>query len=352
MGRAVTVVPDKLAIIAGAGTGKSTLLRKQALVAAHHKRVLYLTFTETNAFEFAQGIRREIGAIPENVTIMTWFSFLLAHGVRPFPLESIPERIDACFMPQGRTRPKRGVRKGDHDYFCNKVGSAYTSRLPELTLACDEQWGGKVFDRISEAFPVIMIDEAQDFSGADYDVMEKLMIRSESMLVVGDPRQSTYRTGNEPLYKGKFKNLFDYLERRGVCPIDHERLGVSYRCPEEIISLANKLYLGMYPEVRAANSCQNGQRVFYLNKGDVKDYADSKSCVALTPTKRTTVPDGIPRINMGESKGMTIPNVIVYPSGDMKKWLKGAEVEWKPGTLAKFYVAITRASESVAFVMD
>ena len=55
---------------------------------------------------------------------------------------------------------------------------------------------------------------------------------------------------------------------------------------------------------------------------------------------------------MGESKGLSIPNVIIYPTGDMKKWLKGNKVDWAPETLAKFYVAITRASESVAFVME
>lgn len=351
MGCVMDGLPDKVAIIAGAGTGKSTLLRRQALAAVQNNRVLYLTFTESNAYEFEESVRRDVGVIPSNMTIMTWYSFLLAHGVRPFPLQTIPERIDSCVLLGGRVRQRRGVHKGDHDYYCPRRGEAYAARLSELMLACDNQWGGEVFRRIGRAFPIIFIDEAQDFSGADYDVIDRLIQIADGAVIVGDPRQATYRTGREPLHSG-FSNIFEFIETNGLCEIDRDSLSVSYRCPEEVINLANLLYQGLYPEVISAQPRTDIKRVFFLRKSEVIDYAAAKKCVALTLRKDTKVPDSLSRINMGESKGLSIPNVIIYPTGDMKKWLKGNKVDWAPETLAKFYVAITRASESVAFVME
>lgn len=343
-------LPDKVAIIAGAGTGKSTLLRKLAL-AESKRRVLYLTFTESNAYEFAECIRREFGTIPANVTIMTWYSFLLVHGVRPFPLKTIPERIDSCVLPGGRVRQRRGVHKGDHDYYCPRRGEAYAARLSELMLTCDGQWGGEVFGRIKDAYPVILVDEAQDFAGADYDVIAKLMQSAEKALVVGDPRQATYRTNREALHRN-FSSIFEFIEAKKLCKVDRDGLSVSYRCPEEVIALANSLYVGRYPEVASARPRTDTHRVFKLKKSKVLEYAATKKCIALTWNGSTVVPDGLPRINMGEAKGMNIPNVIIYPTGDMKQWLQGDRVDWAQETLAKFYVAITRASETVAFVID
>lgn len=345
-------VPDKVAIVAGAGTGKSSLLRELALSESRQRRVLYLTFTESNAYEFAESVRGAAGAIPSNVTIMTWYSFLLAHGVRPFPLATIPERIDSCILSGGAVRQRRGVRQGSHDYYCPRHGEAHAARLSELTLACDRQWNGEVFRRIGDAFPVTLIDEAQDFSGADYDVIKRLMQVVDKMTIVGDPRQATYRTGRERLHSRRFRNVFDFIEENDLCPIDRDSLTVSYRCPEEVITLANALYDGQYPKVTSGRPRTGVKRVFYLKKDEVLDYSATKRCTALTWSRRTVIPDRISRINMGEAKGMSIPHVIVYPTGDMKRWLRGGKVDWAPETLAKFYVAITRASESIAFVMS
>lgn len=71
-------------MIAAAGSGKTTFLVKEAL-SVKDKNVLITTYTEANEAEIRKIIVQETkGYIPENITIQTWFSFLLQHGVRPY----------------------------------------------------------------------------------------------------------------------------------------------------------------------------------------------------------------------------------------------------------------------------
>ena len=46
--------------------------------------ILITTYTEFNAREVLNKFVKRKGCMPRNVTIQTWFSFLLQHGVRPY----------------------------------------------------------------------------------------------------------------------------------------------------------------------------------------------------------------------------------------------------------------------------
>jgi superfamily I DNA/RNA helicase len=69
-------------IIAAAGAGKTTYLINEAL--RHDKEVLITTYTEVNENEIKKKFIEINGLIPKNVTIQTWFSMLLQHGVKPY----------------------------------------------------------------------------------------------------------------------------------------------------------------------------------------------------------------------------------------------------------------------------
>lgn len=70
-------------IIAGAGTGKTTYLVKEALK-LNPSSVLITTFTDANEANIKDMFIHLNGCIPPNVTILTWFSFLIAHGINPY----------------------------------------------------------------------------------------------------------------------------------------------------------------------------------------------------------------------------------------------------------------------------
>jgi DNA helicase II / ATP-dependent DNA helicase PcrA len=70
-------------IIAAAGSGKTTHLVKEAL-SIKEGNVLITTFTEANEQEVRKKILKDRRYIPKHITVQTWFSFLLQHGVRPY----------------------------------------------------------------------------------------------------------------------------------------------------------------------------------------------------------------------------------------------------------------------------
>ena len=71
-------------VIAAAGSGKTRKIVLDAL-SITDENVLITTFTEANEAGIKKKIIKETGGyIPSNITVQTWFSFLLEHGVRPF----------------------------------------------------------------------------------------------------------------------------------------------------------------------------------------------------------------------------------------------------------------------------
>lgn len=54
----------KTIYVAGAGTGKTSLLRDIAIARCADQRVLYLTYTDANAAEFTRSIVEQVGHVP------------------------------------------------------------------------------------------------------------------------------------------------------------------------------------------------------------------------------------------------------------------------------------------------
>lgn len=343
----------KMIYVAGAGTGKTRLLRKIATKRCVDRKVLYLTYTDANAAEFTRSIVERFGHMPERIKVMTWFSFLLTHGARPFPAKGFTHRIDSMFFNNNEPRGMSGVIRGSERYYCPSPGIAYRTRLADLTALCNEQWDGEVIRRVCAIYGVILVDEAQDFAGYDYDLLLSLMDISHEMVIVGDPRQQTYRTGAKAKNRA-YPNVFDFFEKKTDYLIDRTTLSVTHRCSTEVISLANLLY-SEYPAVSASEerSRKPKGRIRKISRRDFEgwDPVERARLTTLIWDKRTKVPSGCNVMNMGESKGLTFGDVAIFPTSDMKKWLNGQKVELGSSTKAKFYVAITRASGDLFFVL-
>lgn len=342
----------KRIIVAGAGTGKTTLLKDIAIERCDERRVLYLTYTVANAVEFGATVVGELGYLPASITIMTWFSFLLAHGVRPYPANGFSNRIDRILFNEGRALQRGGVHRGDESYYCPKRGVVYRSRLSDLAALCDEQWHGEVTDRICAIYDTILVDEGQDFAGYDYDILGSMMQKVCEMVIVGDPRQQTYRTGNEPKYSG-VRNVFDFFSAQGYT-LDTTTLSTTYRCSKAVIALANSLYPTM-PQVVPCGERKTGSagKILRVKKSSFEAWASARiqPFTVLRYDSRTKVPDGFHTMNMGESKGLTLNDVVIFPTHEMRKWIGDNNVNLKDGTRAKLYVAITRAGGDVIFVI-
>ena len=377
-------------VIAAAGSGKTTYLVEKALEIDRSERVLITTYTEVNEAEIRKKILKKKKYISSNITIQTWFSFLLQHGVRPYQgaIKDILYAQDIKGMVLTSTRSAYKVDKdgkaimynghkiywGENDFikhYFTKEWKIYSDKISKFVIKADKATKGKVIKRISDIYQHIYIDEVQDLAGYDLEIIKSLFKTNSSVLLVGDPRQVTYLTHHESKYS-KYKNgkIVDFIEnelgKRVKCEIDKDTLNVSHRSNKEICEYSSKLYPSL-PKISpcSCQECRNytvkHEGVFLIKEKDVKEYVQKYNPTILRWNKSVKVEHGVV-YNMGESKGKTFDGVLIYPTNEMKKWINDnnynftkkikGKVKELTSVKAKFYVAITRARYSVVIVYD
>lgn len=357
-------------VIAAAGSGKTTYLVEQALK-IRDQRVLITTYTDSNEAEIRQKFFDVVGHVPANVVIMTWFSLLITHGVKPFQgaVFDFPVRGMLLVQSQSAIRYTNsqgiGVPWPDDDianHFFDPRGQVFSDKLSKLAIRCNEQSGGAVIDRLSRVFPHVFVDEVQDLAGYDLDILEALARSPVRLLMVGDPRQVTYLTHNERRY-GKYANggIADFLRtlpQKLKIEVDDASLNRSHRNSAAICAVSSRLFPGF--AATQACDCAKCRRpspttagVFILKTSDYAHYLATVRPVQLRDKITSSgVDPSLPALNFGESKGRGFDHVVILPTGPMKKWLADPGTELAAQSRAKFYVALTRARHSVAIAMD
>lgn len=365
-------------LIAAAGAGKTTTIVREALL--KHGGVLIVTFTEVNRDEIIQKFIEEKGYIPTNVTILTWFSFLIQHGVKPYQGCYHPSFVDTkfsglilCTSGKEGKRPIR-IKGGENwvyikseeeplQHYSSKDGRLYSDRLPKLVTRIGKNSHNRLYQRISALFPYIYVDEVQDLCGYDLDILKALFATNSEITLVGDPRQYVFSTHRE-LKHSKYSNgrirdfIVDHCSKgENQCSIDDLSLNFSHRNSLDICYLSSLLYKGDYPEVQPCSclECQslrmNGEIKAISYTEAAKILLKEPQIVQLRYDKRTSILSSQHRtINMGLSKGLTFDSVMIYPTKEMKAWLKDRFSSLKAITKAKLYIAITRARKDVYFV--
>jgi len=92
--------------------------------------------------------------------------------------------------------------------------------------------------------------------------------------------------------------------------------------------------------------------VFFIKKEDIEAYITRYQPMQLRWSVRTKVSESCDVLTFGLSKGLEFERVIIYPTSKFIDWLKDSNKELAPISRSKFYVAVTRASNSVAIVCD
>ena len=349
-------------IIAAAGAGKTTYLVNQAI--QQSVNVLITTYTIANEMEIRKKFIELNGCVPHNVTIQTWYSFLLQHGVRPFQGVVLDDKIHGMILVNKKSGKRYDSKNGpvyyrEADYrkfyFTDEM-KMYSDKIAKFVCRCEKETKGKVSQRISRIYPKIYFDEIQDLVGYDLDIIKSLLQADCDVTMVGDPRQVTYHTHNEAKYKkyadGKIEEFIRMECKKINCIIDKETLNNSYRNNQSICSYSSQLYeeYGKTGTKQLRKTGHDG--VFLVRPDDVDAYLEKFKPVQLRDKKTVKVNNSYAVINMGESKGLTYDKVLIYPTNTMKNWMKDHSKNLPPKTRAQFYVAITRARYSVGIVFD
>ncbi|RLQ84726.1 UvrD-helicase domain-containing protein [Planomicrobium sp. Y74] len=333
-------------IVAAAGSGKTTFIVREALNNAP-KKTLIVTYTNKNREEIEKKIIELHGFIPNHIIVKSWYTYLLSDLIRPYQNFVYEERIEGVYFPTGPIN-RFAAKTNIEAYFLNKKNEVNKDRLSELAELIAHKSEYKSINRISELYDFIYIDEVQDMAGYDLEIFSFLMYSTINVLFVGDIRQATYATNNtrkNKKYKG-IKIIDYFMGRTNICEID-QSLNISHRCNQIICDFADSLFENMVSTVSTNEERTGHDGVFIVHPNNVEEYIQKYNPQCLRYDARTVLPRAI---NFGDSKGLTFNRVLIKPTAKMEKYLKTGELNLDETTLAKFYVAITRAKYSVGII--
>ncbi len=340
-------------IISAAGSGKTYSICEHAISnLTSENKVLLITYTNRGKETIIKEYKKQnLGVFDKNVIVKTWFQFLLSEWIKPYQASFFKDinliksfdftQTYGYVNKRPISSPTRYITRG------RNILSNEASRL---ALLLNDKSSNAVIKRLEKIYEYIYIDEVQDLSGDDINLLEVLFDSKINTFCVGDPKQSTYQTYNTKKYKSKTgRNIYQYfnaLSKDSIVTIDVNNK--SRRCNSDICKLANIIHADE-PLIESFENEDNPHKgVYIISRSDVKDYYDSFRPMILRYDKRTQC-EFTEVINYGVSKGMTFERVMIYPNQPLVKLIKNGTPLKSP---EKYYVAATRAKHSVCIVVD
>lgn len=340
--------------IAGAGAGKTTKLVKTALELSE-KKILITTFTNENTKSIENKIKEKVGVIPQNIEIKTWFSFLLKDGIRPYQGEIFKNRINGMIMDQKNATKRNMLNKSNPKKYVSN-NKMYSDKIAFCVIQLNKKNNDAVFNRIAKMYDYIFIDEVQDMAGYDFEIIRELLHHNVKIIMLGDLRQHTYATNYEAKnkqYRGKIdKYIKDNCSDLNV-EIDTTTLNKTHRNNIAICEFANNIFPKIEPVKSYRSLIDNTCGVFLLKKEYVDEYLKKFNPMQLRYDKRTSVNENYNYMTYGTSKGTEHDRILIYVTNSIWNWIKdpsNPKYVLHDKTKALFYVAVTRARDSVCIV--
>lgn len=348
--------PNNHLTLAVAGSRKTQSIVDACAEADTSDRILILTYTTANQSELRRRLASSIGVHP-NVEVAGWFSFLLGHFVRPFLPFSYPNKrlqgFDFTSEPQTYTSADSWTR-----YF-NQHGEARKVHLPQLAVRTEKSSSGAGVRRLQRIFDRIFIDEVQDLCGYDLEVLKLLMNSLLPIEMVGDIRQAIMATNpREPKNKKfMFMGIWDWFrneEKSGRLTISQQR--ETWRCAPAIALLADSLFGDEWDfesTVSRNDRSTEHDGIFLVKPQHLAAYMEVYSPLALRHSSSSgkKYEDRVAFLNFGDAKGLSHTRVLIHPTDAIRKFIQSGKALSRQQA-ARLYVAITRAEQSVAFLLD
>lgn len=339
--------------MACAGSGKTWGICQEARnTSVDNKKVLMVSYTNKGV----QSLKREyekqnLGVIDQHIKIHSWFQFLLKDLIRPYQsyfLNNINKIKSFDFS--NMYGKKDFSKKYTLPYFVNGSYDVKANNASEFAVYLNEISNGSVIKRLEEVYSCIYIDELQDLTGRDIDLLELLLVSSIRVYCVGDYKQSTLKTHNAKSNKRKSgEYIFEYLETlKNSHDLEIVKSNKSKRFIQDIADFANLVYPSDPITSLKTSSCDH-LGVYQIEKEDAEDYIKYYKPTVLRFDKRTDTL-AYPALNFGVSKGMTMDRVIIFPNGPLTKFLKSPAS--KLNSPYKYFVGVTRSRYSLTFIVD
>lgn len=222
---------DKRVVFAVAGSGKTTLLINELDLV---KRVLLITYTESNAEEILRRVLVKFGHLPDNITVCTYFRFLNSFCYRPLLLMKMQTTGISFERPSDySSRQKLQSR----DRYVTKTGRIYHARMAKVldVHGCTPA----LQRRLERYYDKVCVDEVQDFGGYDFNLLKEIVQADVEVLLVGDFFQHTYSTSSDGAVNRGLHDSYDRFKdamRSAGLAVDTTSLLKSHRCSAAVCS--------------------------------------------------------------------------------------------------------------------
>lgn len=321
---AVEAIEGPILIVAGAGSGKTTVLtsRLAYMLASgvQPSSVLALTFTNKAANEMKERVANKVGAKQARRVVMGTFHSVFLRFLREYagslgytPGFTIYDSSDsqaairACIkqleLNDKEYQPRRVLSRISDaknnlvlpEMYANRpdiIQKDIDAKLPRISalykLYQEKLKAANVMDfddilvnmsillrdnkealqDLASRFSYIMVDEYQDTNFAQYNIIRKLTLLHNNICVVGDDSQSIYA------FRGaRVQNILNFQKDFPQCRII--KLELNYRSTKTIVEAANSVIAKN--ENRIPKDCysqsEQGEKIVLKSYGDDKDEA-------------------------------------------------------------------------------
>ncbi|MCF2571114.1 UvrD-helicase domain-containing protein [Brevibacterium sp. UCMA 11754] len=341
--------------LAAAGSGKTQSIVNASVRADPDEQILILTYTAANQEELRERLARIAGK-HHNIEVRGWFSFLINDIVRPYlPFAFSHSRVCGFDF---KSAPQQGVSNYSWDRYFNKRDEVRKVHLSQLAHHVNKSASGRPLMRLERVYDRIFIDEVQDLCGWDLEILRLLMGTSLPLDMVGDVRQAILLTNPRETKNKKYQylNIWDWFRgEEAATRLAIVQMSESYRCRPEIVEMADSLFspeLGFSPTTSRNTTVTGHDGIFLVKSNDVGHYVETFRPLVLRRTANSGKAfERLKPINIGVSKGLGREHVLIIPTNEVKKLLQcGTPLEQQRA--AYLYVALTRARQSVAFILD
>lgn len=371
--------------LAAAGAGKTTFLVNHAIDLMSDndtKFIAFITFTTKNQDVIEQRIKKQFGFVPKKIKVVGWYAFLLEYCIRPF-MGSIIEELyctsTGIYMVNGTSGKMVVNGKTISTYAADDLKKKYltngnlfySDKLAEFSMECFKANKREFNLRIGNIFSHIFIDEVQDLSAWDYEILTQL-VKNEKLTTIlcGDLRQKTYSTNQcskNRKYKGRIDLFFDEKvnkKKKQYIDIDNNTLNKSHRFGSEIADFASRIFGNAFPKTLPCTCSNCTQKrteytdivgVYLVTRSNVNSFVERYNPLVLIWDKRHDEKVSGKTLNYGESKGMEDNVTLIYPTVKIVSVFLSStknKVKIEEGTRCRFYVAVTRARYLCGIVVD
>ncbi|MCI6016565.1 MAG: UvrD-helicase domain-containing protein [Dysosmobacter sp.] len=338
---------DKRVIFAVAGSGKTTYIIDSL---SRDKRSLIVTYTVGNYNNLCNKISVKFNGVwPENIYVMSYFTFLYRFCYKPFLSDMVKAR--GIFYERN---PNNRLKQCERSYYISPTGYIYSNRLALLIDRSGVMEELKL--RLEKYFDELIIDEIQDIAGRDFSFLEQLMTANMNMLFVGDFYQHTYDTSRDG---NTNKNLFDKFESyesrftsKGFLS-DKSSLVKSWRCSPSICGFITKnLGIEIYSNQSAVVGGGASDIIFVSDHSQIDAILADPNIAKLHYQNSSRYGGG--HRNWGDTKGEDHYHdiCVMLNKNTASKYATGKLRELPPLTRNKLYVAITRAHGKVYLINE